>query len=314
MSVPEASPAAAGPAAASDLAPVLTVAALARRLGVAPATLRTWDRRYGLGPSGHAAGSHRRYTAADVQRLDLMRRLTREGVLPGEAARIALAADPTPADPDDAPVARAVPLEDTEATVRGVVKAAQALDAAAIDRTIAAALQTHGVLWTWDGVIAPALIAIGERWDSTGGGVDVEHLLADCVLRALCSATPAIAEPRNARPVLLACAPEELHSLPLHAVAAALGERGIDSRVLGPRVPTPALTAAVRRAGASAVFVWAHSAPVADAEQLAAVPQLRPPVTVVVGGPGWAEDPPPPATRVGQLSEAVTVLSRAAVG
>ncbi|MEY3685921.1 MAG: hypothetical protein RJB00_871, partial [Actinomycetota bacterium] len=29
----------------------LTVASVARRLGIAPATLRTWDRRYGLGPS-----------------------------------------------------------------------------------------------------------------------------------------------------------------------------------------------------------------------------------------------------------------------
>ncbi|MGI9196332.1 MAG: MerR family transcriptional regulator, partial [Candidatus Nanopelagicales bacterium] len=38
----------------------LTVAAVARRLGVAPATLRTWDRRYGVGPTEHAAGSHRR--------------------------------------------------------------------------------------------------------------------------------------------------------------------------------------------------------------------------------------------------------------
>ena len=40
---------------------LLTVAAVARRLGVAPATLRTWDRRYGLGPSSHEAGEHRRY-------------------------------------------------------------------------------------------------------------------------------------------------------------------------------------------------------------------------------------------------------------
>ena len=41
--------------------PMLTVAAVARRLGVAPSTLRTWDRRYDLGPSAHTAGSHRRY-------------------------------------------------------------------------------------------------------------------------------------------------------------------------------------------------------------------------------------------------------------
>ena len=308
MSAPEVTP------AADDTTPVLTVAALARRLGVAPATLRTWDRRYGLGPSGHAAGSHRRYTATDVQRLELMRRLTREGVLPGEAARIALAADPAATDVVQAEAERVVPLDDTDATVRGLVKAAQALDSAAIDRTMTDALRTHGVLWTWDALIAPSLIAVGERWGTSGGGVDVEHLLADCVLRALCSATPAIADPRNARPVLLACAPEELHSLPLHAVAAALAERGIESRVLGPRVPTAALTAAVRRAGASAVFIWAHAAAVADPEQVAAVPVMRPPVAVVVGGPGWADGPTPAATRVGQLSEAVTVLQRASVG
>src|SRR5665811_9607 len=65
--------------------PSLTVAAVARRLGVAPATLRTWYRRYGLGPSGHLAGSHRRYSSYDVARLLVMRRLTLEGVAPSEA-------------------------------------------------------------------------------------------------------------------------------------------------------------------------------------------------------------------------------------
>ncbi len=74
-------------------APALTVAAVARRLGVAPATLRTWDRRYGLGPSQHQAGSHRRYTGTDFARLLVMRRLTLEGVAPVDAARAALAAD-----------------------------------------------------------------------------------------------------------------------------------------------------------------------------------------------------------------------------
>ncbi len=70
--------------------PMLTVAAVARRLGVAPSTLRTWDRRYKLGPSAHTAGSHRRYSPSDVARLVVMRRLTLEGVPPGEAAQLAL--------------------------------------------------------------------------------------------------------------------------------------------------------------------------------------------------------------------------------
>src|SRR3954449_297600 len=72
--------------------PALAVAAVARRLGVAPATLRTWDRRYGLGPTEHAAGSHRRYTPADVGRLEVMRRLILDGVAPADAAHAALTA------------------------------------------------------------------------------------------------------------------------------------------------------------------------------------------------------------------------------
>ncbi len=76
----------------------LGVAAAARRLGVAPATLRTWARRYGLGPSEHEVGSHRRYSPDDLARLLVMRRLTLEGVPPVAAAAAALEADPREAE------------------------------------------------------------------------------------------------------------------------------------------------------------------------------------------------------------------------
>jgi len=65
---------------------LLTVAAVARRIGVAPATLRTWDRRYGLGPSTHEAGEHRRYCPQDLAILTAMRKLITAGVAPAEAA------------------------------------------------------------------------------------------------------------------------------------------------------------------------------------------------------------------------------------
>ncbi|MBE9375057.1 MerR family transcriptional regulator [Saccharopolyspora sp. HNM0983] len=72
-----------------DDEPRLTVAAVARRLGVAPATLRTWDRRYGLGPTDHASGKHRRYGPADIARLEQMQRALLRGASPAEAARYA---------------------------------------------------------------------------------------------------------------------------------------------------------------------------------------------------------------------------------
>jgi DNA-binding transcriptional MerR regulator len=300
---------------ANRSAPSLTVAALARRLGVAPATLRTWDRRYGVGPSGHSAGAHRRYTPQDVQRLEEMRRLTLEGVSPAEAARVASAGPPEPVASDaGAAEARVVPLRNTDAAVRGLTRAALALDARTIDRTLVDAFGKHGVLWTWDALLLPVLTGIGERWEETGNGVDVEHLMAESVLGALRSVIAQAPAPRNARPVLLAGAPEELHTLPLQALAAALAERAIDARVLGARVPAPALTAAVRRGGASAVFIWAHRPEMVDPEQVAAVPAMRPPVRVVVGGPGWTQESAGGAEQVYSLSEAVTVLQRAVGG
>lgn len=79
----------------------LTAGAAARRLGVAVTTLRTWHQRYGLGPSHHVPGQHRRYTSEDMSRLQMMRRLTAQGVTPAEAAAWARRA----------PVATAAPTE-----------------------------------------------------------------------------------------------------------------------------------------------------------------------------------------------------------
>src|SRR3954465_12923467 len=64
----------------------LSAGAVARRLGVAVTTLRTWHQRYGLGPSGHVPGRHRRYTTQDLDQLQVMRRLTAQGGAPAGAA------------------------------------------------------------------------------------------------------------------------------------------------------------------------------------------------------------------------------------
>ncbi|WP_044471394.1 MerR family transcriptional regulator, partial [Streptomyces turgidiscabies] len=65
----------------------LTTGALARRLGVSPTTLRSWDQRYGIGPAIRPDGRHRRWAPPDVAVLEAMCRLTSAGVPPAEAAR-----------------------------------------------------------------------------------------------------------------------------------------------------------------------------------------------------------------------------------
>jgi DNA-binding transcriptional MerR regulator len=300
----------------------LSVAAVARRLGVAPATLRTWDRRYGVGPSAHVAGAHRRYSSADLARLELMRQLTLQGVAPSDAARMALAGEV----PSMAELAAAtsqtkgrggvvVPLTDAEPAARGLARAAMALDAPTASRIVRDNVREHGVVATWERLLVPVLVGVGERWEQTGSGVDVEHLLSEVVLAALRPVVPAQEQPLNVRPVLLACAEEEYHALPVHAVAAALGECSVGSRVLGARVPSEALASAIRRSGPSAVFVWARLPGCGDLAQLAALPATRPGFRLVVGGPAWDLDPlPAGVVGVSSLAETVEVLRRAALG
>ncbi|MFF7732928.1 MerR family transcriptional regulator [Streptomyces sp. NPDC007984] len=85
----------------------LTTGEVARRLGVAPTTVRTWDRRYGLGPDVHTGGRHRRWTATDVARLERMCALTATGIPPAEAARTVLGG--AGREPGGGPAASAVP-------------------------------------------------------------------------------------------------------------------------------------------------------------------------------------------------------------
>src|SRR6476646_1543948 len=56
------------------------VGAVSERLAIAAPTLRSWDRRHGVGPSLRTRGNHRRYTELDVRRVLLMSRLTAQGV------------------------------------------------------------------------------------------------------------------------------------------------------------------------------------------------------------------------------------------
>jgi len=288
----------------------LTAGAVARRLGVAVTTLRSWHLRYGLGPNGHARGRHRRYTPGDLTRLELMQRLVAQGVPPKEAARWAVHAPAAAAGPrrDGGP---GLALGHADAAARGLARAALRLDSETVRRIVADTVRSRGVVETWDRVLCPVLAALGERAARTGRLVEVEHLVSGCVSAVL----GAVPRPLAGHPVgiLLACADEEQHSLPIEALAAALAAAGVPCRMLGARVPPDALAAAVRRTGPRAVLLWSHAPETADPAQVAALlAHPRRPTVVAVGGPGW--DPtslPAGVVAPATLIEAVNLLTAA---
>ncbi|MFJ8051400.1 MerR family transcriptional regulator [Streptomyces luteogriseus] len=273
----------------------LTTGEVARRLGVAPTTVRTWDRRYGLGPDAHTGGRHRRWTATDVARLERMCALTATGIPPAEAARTVLgeatrepapAGWASPAPPEaaaeeageaapgrkgtDAPPRPSAParsragsglrLGDVRQECKGIARAALRLDAAALDELLETAIVEHGLVAAWTEVIMPTLQAVGRKWESSGEKyVEVEHFLSWHVSGALRRGAPPSAADRPGATVVLACVPGENHTLPLEVLAAALAERGLPVRMFGGALPVESLVTAVRRTGPAAVGLWAQS-------------------------------------------------------
>jgi MerR family transcriptional regulator, light-induced transcriptional regulator len=307
----------------------LTAGAVARRLGVAVTTLRTWHQRYDLGPSAHQPGKHRRYTEEDVARLELMQRLTADGVPSGEAARWVRERPPNVTDRriwspvGSSPANRNgsrmpagggqnLPMGPASPAARGLGRAAMRLDGESVRQIAAGAVRHLGVVRAWDSVLRPVLAAIGERHGRTGGLVEVEHLVSAVVSDVL-GAVPRPAMNGRGR-VLLACTDEEQHSLPLEAMSAALAQSGVPCRMLGARVPPAALAEAVERTGPSAVVLWSHSPATADVDQL--WPLLsgpRRPLLVLAAGPGWyAAELPPSVVSPSSLGEALRLVSAVA--
>lgn len=241
--------------------PTLTVAAVAARLGVAPATLRTWDRRYGLGPSEHTAGAHRRYSAGDLARLVTMRSLTLDGVPPSDAARLAreggaagalpgvagvpgglraparhLTSVPdlppgpdAPRSPDggDAPAPPSA-----AATPTSVIDAALRADDAEVARQLALAPDGDLARW-WSDLVLPARAGIAARTVLARPGDEPDALVVAAALAVLRERSGRVPRhPSRRRIVLLLAAPGEPRPLALHVLAGALADAGVDARVV----------------------------------------------------------------------------------
>ena len=285
---------------------LLTVAAVARRIGVAPATLRTWDRRYGLGPSSHEAGEHRRYCPSDLAQLTLMRRLIVSGVAPADAAVRAKAHSGSVSVEHEIQS-----FEVREDVVDSLHRAAKSLDKNFVETLLRKDIADNGVIATWTEVIVPLLFLVGDEWAATGTGIEVEHMLSESIKRLMREGVSEIKEPLNTQPVLLASVGEELHCLALHALAAALAEKGIETFFLGARTPLEAISGMVKRAAPPAVFLWAQLEQNSDPKFFNELPLVRPAPRVIVGGPGWDRDSCADVVVAQDLTHACAEIERA---
>jgi hypothetical protein len=178
---------------------------------------------------------------------------------------------------------------------RGLGRAALALNSDLVRELLTESIAAVGLQRTWDEVTRPVLSAVAHRWATTGAGIEIEHLLSDCVTAVFGAAAAAAPGPvSGARPVMLAGMPGDQHLLPLVVLAAMLAQRGVACRSLGADLPVAAMASAIRRLAPAAVVLWSQLSSTADPGILRSLPHTRPGLRTFAAGPGWAHLELPP--------------------
>jgi hypothetical protein len=235
-----------------------------------------------------------------------MRRLIIAGMSPAEAAEKALSAK------------SAIKMEkivggfsDRPDVIDALHSAANALDKNFIESTLRNDIEKHGVIHSWQEVIVPVLVMLGKSWEETGEGIEIEHFFSETLKRILRERSSMIQKPINPRPVLVASVGEEMHSLAIHALTAALAERNIECHFLGARTPFAALEAMVEKFAPPAIFLWAQLVENADPSFFKNLPAVRPAPRILLGGPGWRESDCANMTKTPDLNFACEEITRA---
>ncbi|MEU3622881.1 helix-turn-helix-type transcriptional regulator [Amycolatopsis coloradensis] len=247
---------------------------VAEVLGISPVTLRTWAARYGVGPTLRADGRHRRYSDEDVRRLRHMRRLIDRGIRAREAAAAVFSG-----------VDDAAPGVPAGRLVGELEQAAEDLQFASIAALLDETLDAIGAAALWADVLLPVLRGLGGRWLRGDVCYEAEWALTTEVSLALQRYVARFTAAPSERGVLVACCPDERHSLPVEILRASMAEIGIPALYLGQLVPADTLVGLAAKVDPVLVVLWSMSADTVDGPLCQRLQRRG--CEVAVAGPGW---------------------------
>ena len=222
------------------------IATVAEVTGVPEATLRAWERRYGIPTPERAASGYRLYGAAEVEQVREMRRLCEEdGLAAAEAARVVRARAVAVAGGPDAANLVAPGVDPFEAVIDAIVDAVGRFDDEAFEEQLGRLLFMGSAGQIFERAIAPALVEIGDRWHAGELTVAQEHFASQklgTLMRHLLRLSPGMQAEQCA---VFASFADDEHELGLLGFALRVSEWGTRPIFLGARTPPSAVRSAV---------------------------------------------------------------------
>jgi DNA-binding transcriptional MerR regulator len=235
--------------------------AVSRLTGISPELLRAWERRYGVVEPLRTPGGTRRYRAADLERLRLVKAAVDAGNRIRDVAglgleelerRVAAAQGGAPA-----------------AQLDGILASLERLDGPAVQRLLSLQLSALGPERFAKAVVEPLVREIGERWADERMCIASEHLASNVLRTLLGSALQPTARSLRGPTIVFATPSGERHELGLQMAALCALAAGANALFLGADLPVDEILGAVERTQASALALSLVSLPVADARRAA---------------------------------------------
>jgi methanogenic corrinoid protein MtbC1 len=296
-----------------------TIKQAAARTGVSVASLRAWERRYGVVTPRRTDSGYRLYDEQAIATLAAMRRLVEDGWSPAAAASslasgdVAVAGERAAGAAPAAAQAATTPHPEGPALTASFINAAAAVDVTAIEAVLDQAFALGSFEQVADTWLMPTLTSLGEAW--AAGDVDVagEHAASHAVMRRLSAAFAAAASHSHGPRVVVGLPSGSHHELGALAFATAARRRGVAVVYVGADLPMASWLRAVRAFPTRAAVVvvpTAHVRPQATAtvEHLLA---HDPGLVVAAGGSHAADLAPGVLTLPPSIAEAARVIESA---
>ncbi len=247
--------------------PVYTIKTVVQETGIPPATLRAWERRYGVLTPGRSDGGYRLFSERDIAVLRWLKHQVDSGVSISRAAALLELRDQAGETVQVAP-ATSADASKTSALSPGGVHSPAAIAEALLEVLLAfrepqaevilgEAFALYPVEVVVEEIVARLLTEVGERWHRGEVTVVQEHFITDFLRRRLMVLFHTANQPAAGPLAITAAAPSEWHDLGILIVSLALRREGWRVIPLGQNVPVESLLAEVRKLRPSLVCLSA---------------------------------------------------------
>ncbi|HAB14973.1 MAG TPA: MerR family transcriptional regulator [Verrucomicrobiota bacterium] len=233
-----------------------TIKSVVNRTGLSAHVIRVWEKRYRAVKPDRTDTNRRRYSDDEVERLALLRDVTRGGHSIGAVAKLPVEklrelASHAPASNGHAPAATRAPTSPTLLTE--CIAAVNRLDSPALEAALKRGSVELGAQGLLQRVIAPLAQAIGELWRNGTITAAHEHFASAVIRVFLGHATRSFSGAEGAPVVVVGTPSGQLHELGAMLAGASAANLGWNVTYLGASLPAAEIAGAARQNRARAV-------------------------------------------------------------